>query len=63
MTKRTKKITNKIFAIPADAVAIPEKPSAAAIIATTRKITAHVNIRNSFGCILLLRIAISIPYR
>lgn len=48
MTKRIKKTTNNIFTIPAEAAAAPENPSAAAIIDTTRNITAQVNIRYSF---------------
>jgi hypothetical protein len=48
MTKSIKNTTNNIFTIPADAAAAPENPSAAAIIDTTRNITAQVNIRFSF---------------
>lgn len=48
MTKSITKTTNSIFTIPADAAAAPENPNAAAIIDTTRNITAQVNIRHSF---------------
>jgi hypothetical protein len=48
ITKSIKKTTNNIFTIPADAAAAPENPSAAAIIDTTRNITAQVNIGHSF---------------
>ena len=40
----TKKIKNKIFAIPAAPAAIPPKPKMAAIIATIKKITVQRNI-------------------
>lgn len=42
-------MTNNTFPIPAEATATPENPKAAEIIAMTKKITAHVNITNSFG--------------
>ena len=48
MTKSIKKTTNNVFTMPADAAATPENPSAAAIIATTRKMTDQVNIGVSF---------------
>jgi hypothetical protein len=41
---RTTKIKNRILAIPADAPAIPPKPSAPAINATTKNTKAHYNI-------------------
>jgi len=44
ITKITKKTTNKIFAIPAAAPAIPLKPKKAAINAKTRKAIAQLNI-------------------
>jgi hypothetical protein len=37
-------MTNKIFAIPADAAAIPPNPSTAAISAIIRKVTAQPNM-------------------
>jgi hypothetical protein len=43
-TKRTKKIKNKILAIPAEAAAIPPKPKTAATSATKRKMTVHRNM-------------------
>jgi hypothetical protein len=40
----TRNTTNRIFAIPADAAAIPPNPRTAAISAIIRKVTAHPNI-------------------
>lgn len=48
MTKSIKKTTNSILTMPVDAAAAPENPSAAAIIDTTRNMTAHANIGYSF---------------
>lgn len=45
--KSTKKIKNKIFAIPAAPAAIPPKPKMAAMMATIKKITVQRNI--TFG--------------
>ena len=42
--KTIKKTTKRIFAIPADAVAIPPKPNNAATIAITRNTTAQYNM-------------------
>ena len=42
--KKTRKIKNKIFAIPAVPAAIPAKPNTPAIIAIIKKITAQRNI-------------------
>jgi len=39
---------NNILAMPAAAAAIPKKPKAAAISATTKKITAHRNINSPY---------------
>jgi len=39
---------NNILAMPAAAAAIPKKPKAAAIRATTKKITAHRNINSPY---------------
>lgn len=39
-----RKTTKRIFAIPADAPAIPEKPSAAAIIANMKNVRAQPSI-------------------
>jgi hypothetical protein len=47
--KRTKKIKNMILAIPADATAIPVKPSKAAMRATTKNANAIRNIADSFS--------------
>jgi len=49
-TKRTKKIKNKIFAIPAAPAAIPPKPKIAAMMATIKKITVQRNIVKGFMC-------------
>jgi len=54
MTKSTINMTNNTFAIPAEATAIPENPSAAAIIATIKKITAHVNIMTPLKTVTLI---------
>ena len=42
--KSTRKIKNKILAIPAAPAAIPPKPKMAAMIATIKKITVQRNI-------------------
>jgi hypothetical protein len=42
--KRTRNMKNRILAIPAAAAAIPANPKIAAIIATTKKASAHRNI-------------------
>ena len=47
-TKSTRKIKNKILAIPAAPAAIPPNPKMAAMIATTKKITVQRNIALSF---------------
>ena len=47
-TKSTKKIKNKILAIPAAPAAIPPKPNIAAMIATIKKITVQRNIVKGF---------------
>ena len=44
MTKSTRKIKNRISAIPAAAPAIPVKPKSAATSAITKKITAHFSM-------------------
>jgi hypothetical protein len=44
-----RKIKKIIFAIDAAPAAIPVKPKRAAIIATTRKITVHLNIAIIFN--------------
>jgi len=44
MTKRTIKIKNKTFAIPAAPAAMPPKPNIAAMMATIKKITVQRNI-------------------
>jgi hypothetical protein len=44
ITHITRNIKNKIFAIPADAAAIPPNPSTAAISAIIRKVTAQPNM-------------------
>jgi hypothetical protein len=46
-TNNTMKIKNSIFAIPADAADMPVNPNRAAIMATTKKISAQRNINNS----------------
>lgn len=43
------KMKNNIFAIEAAPAAIPPNPNIAAIMATTKKISAQRNISNSFG--------------
>jgi hypothetical protein len=43
-TNNTKKIKNKILAIPAAPAATPPKPNMAAMMATIRKITVQRNI-------------------
>ena len=45
------KIKNNILAIPAAAAAIPKNPNTAAMIATTRKTTAQLNIVPPLGAI------------
>ena len=40
----TKKMKNRILAIPAEAAAIPPKPNKAATSATTRKMSVHRNM-------------------
>ena len=45
--------------MPADAAATPENPSAAAIIATTRKMTDQVNIGISFKMGYLIKVQFS----
>jgi hypothetical protein len=47
-TNRTKKIKNKILAIPAAPAATPPKPKIAAMIAITKKITVQRNITFNF---------------
>jgi len=47
-TNSTKKIKNKIFAIPAAPAAIPPKPKIAAMMATIKKITVQRNIVKGF---------------
>ena len=47
-TNNTKKIKNKILAIPAAPAAIPPKPKIAAMIATIKKITVQRNIVKGF---------------
>ena len=47
-TNNTRKIKNKILAIPAAPAATPPKPNIAAIMAITRKITVQRNITFSF---------------
>lgn len=47
-TKSTKKIKNKIFAIPADAPAIPPKPKNPAIKAIITKVMTQRNIFQKF---------------
>lgn len=49
-TNNTKKIKNKILAIPAAPAAIPPKPNIAAMIATIKKITVQRNIVKGFMC-------------
>jgi hypothetical protein len=44
ITHITRNIKNKIFAIPAEAAAIPPNPSTAAINAIIRNVTAQPNI-------------------
>lgn len=44
MTHITRNMTNKSFAIPADAAAMPPNPSTAAMSAIIRKVTAQPNI-------------------
>jgi hypothetical protein len=44
ITNRIRNTTNKIFAIPADAAAIPPNPKIAAIIAITRNTHAYQSI-------------------
>src|SRR5262245_18889532 len=46
-TNSTRKIANRIFAMPAELAAIPVNPNAAAISATTRKIRVQYNINES----------------
>src|SRR5947209_6930810 len=46
MTKSTRKTTKQIFAMPADAAAIPPNPSTAAINAITRNTQAYQSIFN-----------------
>jgi hypothetical protein len=43
--KRTRKIKNRILAIPAETIAIPVKPNIAATIATIKNIKDHFSIR------------------
>lgn len=43
------KITNRIFAIPAAAAAIPKNPNIAAMIATIRNTTAHPSMVPPWG--------------
>ena len=45
---RTTKIKKRTFAMPADAAEIPVKPKNPAIIATTKKIKAQLNIHLFF---------------
>ena len=45
-TKSTMKITKRIFAIPADADAIPPNPKIPAMIASTKNVSAQDNIVN-----------------
>jgi hypothetical protein len=45
--KSTRKMTNRILAIPADAMAMPEKPKIAAMIAMIKKAMAQRNIKPS----------------
>ena len=47
-TNNTKKIKNKILAIPAAPAAIPPKPKIAAMIATIKKMTVQRNIVKGF---------------
>ena len=47
-TNSTKKIKNKILAIPAAPAAIPPKPKIAAMMATIKKITVQRNIVKGF---------------
>lgn len=46
-TNNTKKIKNKILAIPAAPAAIPPKPNIAAMMATIKKMTVQRNIVKS----------------
>jgi len=55
-TNNTKKIKNKILAIPAAPAAIPPKPKIAAMMATIKKITVQRNIVKGF-----IRLKIVVP--
>src|SRR5690242_13509932 len=46
MTKRTRKMKNRILAMPAADAAIPPNPSTAAITATTRKTSVQLSMTN-----------------
>jgi len=46
ITKSTRKTRNRIFEIPAAATAIPVKPRTAAIIATSKNISAQYSIQS-----------------
>ena len=45
------KMKNNIFAMEAAPAAIPPNPNIAAMMATTKKISAQRNISNSFGVV------------
>jgi hypothetical protein len=53
MPTRTIKIKNIVFAIAAAPAAMPVKPNIPAIIATTKNINVHFNIKNVFGSFFL----------
>jgi len=48
-TKRMRKMKNSVLAILTAPAAIPPKPKTAAIIATTKNISAHDNITTSLS--------------
>jgi hypothetical protein len=52
--KRTMKTTNRIFAMPASADAIPRNPNIPAKIAKMKKSKAHPNIGITFLSVVLL---------
>jgi hypothetical protein len=58
-TNIIKNNTNKIFAIPIDAPAIPVNPSTPAIKANTKNIRDHLNIMFPPQCLLTLNITLN----